>query len=69
MATDIDQIDEKLWTQRMPSDGPSDAHDLRSSTLHGSSTGDPFIEENNESTKFANEAPIRKLLWHTPINT
>ena len=68
MATDIDQIDEKLWTQRMPSDGPSDAHDLRSSTLHGSSTGDPF-EENNESTKFANEAPIRKLLWHTPINT
>lgn len=53
----------------MPSDGPSDVYNLGSSALHGSSTGDPFIEEKNESTEFATEAPIRKLLWHTPINT
>jgi len=69
MTTNIDQIDEKLWIQRMPSDGSSDVHNLRASTLHGSSTGDPFIEEKNELTEFANEAPIRKLLWHTPIDT
>jgi len=56
----IDQIDEKFWAQRRLSDAQSDVQSLRASAVHGSSTGDPFIEE-----ELANKAHIRKLLRHT----
>lgn len=47
-------IDEKFWAHRRGSDAPSEAQSLRAS-VHGSLTGDPFVEEHAESSTTATE--------------